>query len=213
MTYPLQSRTTPHDFLWIDTPDAEIDQWLLDAQHNDGEALEQLLCWAYATARHYFTQQALVEPALTEDDAAELASAFVLAFERAWPQVRSATHYTRRMLKNNLRRYLYRVKVQRRREAPTPPHLLSEHPSVEPALCHEPSAWRWNDLQQYQYRLALRVLRQSDERTRRIVTYRLEDPPRPFSEIAATLKVTEPSVRMRVTRYYHRVRRAFNQEK
>lgn len=193
---------------YLSADDEDVEDWLKAAKVGDEASQERLCCWVYATARQYYLQKLKVEPWLSMQDAEELATQCYLEFERAWPRLRSATHYTRRVLPTNLRRYLQRKKQRQRREAPTTPARLIQLHDASSGKPQRP--WeRWSDREWLQYRITLQVLNNADDTTRAILNYRLENPPLPCKLIAQKLDLTAPAVRMRISRFYAAVRQHF----
>lgn len=193
---------------YLKADDEAVEGWLKAAKAGDTESQERLSCWVYVTARQYYLQKVKVESWLSVQDAEELATHCYLEFERSWPRLHSATHYTRRMLPNILRRYLQQKKQRQRREAPTTPTRLIQLHDASSGKPQRP--WEhWGDQEWLQYKIALQVLNNADDTTRAILTYRLENPPLPCKLIAQKLDLTAPAVRMRISRFYAAVRHHF----
>ncbi len=202
-----QYQTPPHvceEQALLDVSDEQVEHWLQAAKAGSRYELEQLCSWAYLTAFNYYRLKTKIEQALSLHDAEELAGQFFLEFERAWPQLRSATRFTRRVLRSNLRRFLQRKRHQRRHEVLLFGGLAAADEAERP--------WeRWSDEQWYQYRAALCVLNEADEQTRALITYKLKTPSPPYKEMAEAMNMTETAVRMRISRFYAAVRRRYHQ--
>ena len=176
------------------------------AQAGDFQARDRLLGWAYVTAHDYYQQKTRVEHGLTSADAEDLASACYLEFSRAWPRIRAVYHYTRRMLKNNLRRHLVRARTRRYRETlVSGPEMLRRYEVTytTPAVADRgPTDAEW-----LKKKVVDRVIRSCDERTQEVVRLRCADPGLPYRDIALKVGASEASLRMRMTRFYDTVRR------
>lgn len=175
------------------------------AQAGDGQARDRLLGWAYVTAHSYYRKKSDVESALTLADAEDLASAFYLEFAKAWPRIRVVYNYTRRMLKNNLRRHLLRVRARNGRE------VLLSHTELlyrfEAQIAATPPAGSdWNDHDWLRHRIIGRVIKATDEKTRELVQFRCADPAMTYGEIAERVGTSEAALRMRMARFYNTVR-------
>jgi len=96
------------------TPDA-IQELLLDAQSGIAEAKSQLLTWLYRLALDYFYTKVSTEQRLSHQDAQDLACDTVIEFSKSWQSVQSPIHYARRMMKNNLARFLKRERIRSKR--------------------------------------------------------------------------------------------------
>lgn len=177
------------------------------AQNGDSVARATLFEWAYISAAHYYHQKLVSESYLSTEDAEELASAYFLEFERALPRLRSATRFTRSVLKRNLKRYLRQKKKRRLLENLLPQKLNSDNISFPD---ESSTAWEnWTDKEFNQYRTVLKALKSVDEVTQQIIQSRLQDPPMQFNAIAQKLNLTETAVRMRATRFYALVRKKY----
>ncbi|NNE69342.1 MAG: hypothetical protein HKN29_03135 [Rhodothermales bacterium] len=180
-------------------------QLLSRAKDGDCQARDHLLGWAYVTAHTYYRKKSTVERALSAADAEDLASAFYLEFVKAWPRIQLVVHYTRRMLKNNLRRHLRRNRLRQDRET------LVAHTDLvrqfEARTLHatghvaEPSDGDW-----LKQRVIGRVIRSTDKTTRDLVHYRCHDPVMTYREIARRTGASEAALRMRMARFYRTVR-------
>ncbi len=201
------NRNLPETAL-IGLSDHDVECLLELAQTGDSAAKERLLGWAYFTAHRYYRLKVPAEKALSAEDAEELTTAFFLEFESNLPQLQCATRYTRYVLKQNLRRYLRRKRMRRWR-AGWPLHNVEK--SSAAAVADEPgSPWMaWSDEDFFQYRAVLQALHETDDTTRRVIQFRLENPPLPYLEIAAHLNLSETAIRMRVTRFYSLVRKIY----
>ncbi len=179
---------------------------LNQAQAGDGQARDRLLGWAYVTAHSYYRKKSDVESALTLADAEDLASAFYLEFTKAWPRIRVVYNYTRRMLKNNLRRHLIRARTRHGREV-----LLSHSELLyrfEAQLAAAPATGsEWNDRDWLRHRVIGRVIKAADEQTRELVRFRCADPAMTYGEIAQRVGTSEAALRMRMARFYETVRK------
>lgn len=182
--------------------------WLRRAQGGDADASRHLLGWAYQSASAYYVRKVRVETLLTRSDAEELAAMFVLEFERAWPRIRSVGRYSRRMLRNNLRRYLSRKRELEWREAAYPSADLDTLPSEGNRVGEPHPIERWGDDERHQLEAVREVLDRSDPITRELMTLRSGDPPLSYGVIAVRLGCTETALRMRATRFYRAVREA-----
>ena len=69
----------------------------------------------------------------------------------------------------------------------------------------------WDDERWNQYRIVLRTLAESDEKTRTLIEYRLEEPPLSTREIAEKLGINPAAVRMRISRFYAEVRKKYRE--
>jgi DNA-directed RNA polymerase specialized sigma24 family protein len=147
-----------------------------------------------------------VEVRLSPTDAEELAGMFLLEFERAWPRIRSVGHYTRRMLRNNLRRYLRRKRELRRREAPYASHELDRIPDSALHVSESHPIERWGDDEAAQFAAVRETLSRTDPLTRDLMALRSGDPPLSYAVIAVRLNTTETALRMRAARFYQAVR-------
>lgn len=199
---------TPTEKELLEISDEEVERLLSRSRANSSEAKEQLLTWAYLIAQQYFYRNLPRERALSPEDAEDLATAFFLEFERAWPRLQSATRYTRHVLKKNLRRHLRRQKLRRLREIILRDGALEKKAEGLSAETMQP--WqKWTDEQFLQYQAVLRALRSTDEVTRQIIQFRLQEPPLEHKEIAGRLGMAETAIRMRVTRFYTMVRKTY----
>lgn len=190
----------------LEISDDEVERLLEGAQAGVPEALEKLLGWAYLTAYQYFHWSVSRERALSVEDAEDLTTAFFLEFERTLPRLKSATRFTRHVLKQNLRRNSRRQKMRRLREI-----VMSgkEFENKAGGLAPEPAWQKWTDEQFRQYQTVLRALESADEVTQRIIRFRLQEPPLEHKEIAGHLEMSETAIRMRVTRFYALVRKKY----
>lgn len=201
--YQIPSRVCEEQAL-LDVSDEQVEHWLEAAKAGSRNELERLCSWAYLTAFNYYRLKTKSEQALSLHDAEELAGQFFLEFEQAWPQLRSATRFTRRVLQSTLRRFLQRKKQQRRHEVVMVVGYVAADEAERP--------WeRWSDEQWYQYQAALCVLNEADEQTRALITYKLKTPPLPYKEMAEAMNMTETAVRMRISRFYAAVRRRYRE--
>lgn len=194
---------------FLEASDEDVERWLEAAKAGDEEAIENLCCWAYVTARHYYRLKVRVERLLSAYEAEELATDFFLEFERAWPHIRFATHFSRRVLQSNLGRFLQRKRQRQQREARA--HAsgqLRASTSVDKvSIDATESSWQhWSDEEWHQYQAVLQVLSETDEKTRRIIAQRLKIPPVPYKEIARQMHASETAIRMRISRFYGAVR-------
>ncbi|MFT5142116.1 MAG: DNA-directed RNA polymerase specialized sigma24 family protein [Rhodothermales bacterium] len=180
---------------------------LEQAQAGDCQSRDRLLGWAYVTAHSYYRRKVSVESALTRADAEDLASSFYLEFAKAWPRIKAVYHYTRRMLKNNLRRHLVRARSQRNREV-----LLSQEEMLRRfearAVAASSLEGEWSDHDWLKYRVIGKVMERADHRTRELVQYRCADPGLPYREISLRTGTSEAALRMRMARFYQSVRHA-----
>jgi DNA-directed RNA polymerase specialized sigma24 family protein len=177
------------------------------AKSGDAQAEEHLLGWAYVTAQDYYLKKTGFESTLTVADAEDLASNFYIEFARAWPRIRAVYHYTRRMLKNNLRRHLLRARIRRRRELLVSQADMANRYDARMATWG-PTHGDWSDAEWLKYRVIRQVISHSDVRTRELVQYRCADPVVSYREIAKSTGSTEAALRMRMARFYESVRRA-----
>ncbi len=189
--------------------DDEVERLLAGARASSPEKTDQLLTWAYLTAHQYFHRNLPKERAFSPEDAEDLASAFFLEFERTLPRLKSATRYTRHVLKRNLQRHLRRQKLRRLRSILMSDEALEKKAGgLAPAETEQP--WqKWTDEQFLQYQAVLRALQSVDEVTRQIMQFRMQEPPLEHKEIAGRLGMSETAIRMRVTRFYALVRKKY----
>jgi len=179
---------------------------LRKAQSGDPEACHRLLGWAYRSAREYYRGKVGVELLLSRVDAEELTGTFLVEFERAWPRIRSLGHYTRRMLRNNMQRYLRRKRERLFRVTAWSGHDLD---TIPVAADHESSPHpmeEWGDDEAAQFAAVRETLARSDSVTRTLMSLRSCDPPLSYAVIAERLETTETALRMRATRFYRAVR-------
>lgn len=187
--------------------DPELERLLELVRSGDETARDQLSAWAYLTAFTYYKTQVSTEKNLTPEDAEDLTTAFFLEFERKLPRVQSATRYTRFVLKQNLKRFLWRKRIRRFRE-----RWLSLNQPIQdeiPAAESEPAWMAWSDEDFLQYQAVLEALKQTDDCTRQVIKLRMQDPPVPYREIATVIQASETAIRMRVTRFYSEVRNIY----
>jgi DNA-directed RNA polymerase specialized sigma24 family protein len=115
-------------------------------------------------------------------------------------------NYTRRMLKNNLRRHLIRARTRQGREV-----LLSHSELLyryEAQMAAAPAlGYEWNDRDWLRHRVIGRVIKASDKRTRELVQFRCADPVMTYGEIAQRCGTSEAALRMRMARFYETVRK------
>lgn len=201
-------RSTPSRLHWPGPATGEpVPAVLLQrAQHGDREACHRLLGWAYRSACDYYVGKVGVEVLLSPTDAEELAGMFLLEFERAWPRIRSIGHYTRKMLRNNLRRYLRRKRELRRREAPYASHEMDRIPDAALHVSESHPIERWGDDEAAQFAAVRETLSRTDPLTRDLMALRSGDPPLSYAVIAVRLNTTETALRMRAARFYQAVR-------
>jgi DNA-directed RNA polymerase specialized sigma24 family protein len=187
--------------------DSEITQWLKDAKGGNRGARDKLCRWAYFTASEYYHSKVSSERHFTFHDAEELTSQFYLEFEQTLPRIRTATHFTRRLLSRMLGRYINRERHRHLREASRATFddiLVAIDESVDPP-------WNsWTDHVWRQYRATLRELQFTDAITRRIIECRVGEVK--YAQIAEEINLSEAAVRMRVARFYKAVRRRFTIE-
>jgi len=193
----------------LEISDEEAERLLENAQEGNVEAKDKLYCWAYLTAYQYFNWSAQRENAIAVEDAEDLTAAFFLEFESTLPRLKSAARFTRHVIKQNLQRYIKRKKIRQHREILTPDQAL-ENKAGDSAAEAEVEPWKdWTEEQFMQYRAVLEALKNADGSTQKIIQYRMEDPPLEHKEIAGLLKMSETSIRMRVTRFYSLVRKKY----
>ena len=176
------------------------------AKGGDRDACHRLLGWAYRSARDYYGRKVGVEVLLSPVDAEELAGMFFIEFERAWPRIQSVRHYTRRMLRNNLRRYLRRKRERRVRVAQYSGHDLDLIPASALHVAEPHPMERWSDDEASQFAAVRETLARSDPLTRNLMALRSGDPPLSYAVIAVRLRSTETALRMRAARFYRAVR-------
>lgn len=206
--FPTSGLTSDEQVL-LDASDEDVETWLEAAKAGDEEATEHLCCWAYVTARRYYHLKVQVERLLLADEAEELASDFFLEFERTWPRIHFATRFSRRVLQNNLGRFLKRKRQRKQREAHAQAsgQFIASSQVDKSSINAAASSWQhWSDEEWHQYQAVLKVLDESDEKTRRIITQRLKNPPVPYKEIARHMQASETAIRMRISRFYGAVR-------
>lgn len=189
-----------------DATDREVESWHEAARNGQTEAKDKLCCWVYVTAHKYFHAKARVEEHLTTHDAEEMTSEFFVEFEQTFPQIRTATHFTRRMLKNKLGRYIERERMHRRREATQA--RFDEVDFLTVSEDYQQRPWEgWSDIEWHQYRTTLQVLRDADDVTRTIIAYRLRG--LSYRQISPLVNLSEAALRMRVMRFYGAVRERY----
>ncbi|HHL73626.1 MAG TPA: Lrp/AsnC family transcriptional regulator [Bacteroidetes bacterium] len=189
--------------------DQEVESLLKAAQNGDAAAWDKLSHWVYLTGQEYYQSKIAAEQHLSKEDAEDLTTSLFLEFENNLPHLKSATRFTRYLLKQNLKRYLRRKRQKRLREVLVPlQKIIEKHKS--PDDTSQQHAWQdWTDDEFLQYQSVLQTLQQSDDTTQQIIRARLEEPPIQFNEIAARLSMSETSVRMRAVRFYSQVRKQF----
>lgn len=190
-----------------DASDREVEKWHEEAREGRMDARNKLCCWAYVTAHEYFHAKARAERSLTSHDAEELTSEFFVEFERTLPRIRTATRFTRRMLKYQLVRYIERERRDHKRKV-SGSRLEDFEFTIGPDEYEERPWKRWGDAEWHQYRATLQVLQNADATTRSVVESRLRG--LSYKQIAANLNVTEAALRMRVARFYQSVRRHYD---
>jgi DNA-directed RNA polymerase specialized sigma24 family protein len=189
--------------------DEELERFLESAQNGDDEAKHTLFCWSYLTAYNYYRLKVQTEKALSIEDAEDLTTAFFLEFERTLPKLKSVTRFTRHVLKRSLNRYIKRKKKYRLQITIAPLDEL-ERESGNSIMEETAESWKnWTDEEFLQYQAVLEALKGMDAITQKIISLRLENPPKPYKEIADLLKMPETALRMRVTRFYGLVRKKY----
>lgn len=188
--------------------DREIPTDILEqARAGDLGAREALMGWAYATASLYYQGKTRVEAGLSRRDAEDLAGAFVVEFSRVWPRVGLLYNYTRRMLRNNLNRYLRRKRERLGRETPigvwNGPLRVCDSGAVSN---HDPALEGETDDDHIRSAAVRRVLDQCDPVTRELMLLRASEMELTYRQIALMLETTESALRMRATRFYQGVR-------
>lgn len=190
--------------LILNASDSEISRWHEDAKNGNKVAKGKLCAWAYFTASEYYHSKVSSEKHFSFHDAEELTSQFYLEFEQRLPRIRTATHFTRRLLSRMLGRYISREKHRHLRE--TTRATFDDVFSVVDDSVDAP--WeRWSDHVWHQYRATLHELQSTDEVTRRIIEYRVKEAK--YEQIAKEVNLSEAAVRMRVARFYKAVRDRF----
>lgn len=186
--------------------DHQIEQWHERAKEGNEEDREKLCCWVYLTAFEYYHSKVGVERHFTLHDAEELTSQFFVEFEQMLPRIRSATHFTRRMLGQMLGRYIQRERKHYYREGT---HTTLDEVSISRYVDeHCDLAWeRWSDSVWYQYQATQHELHRTDAITRKIIEDRVRDVA--YSVIAVEIRLSEAALRMRVARFYDAVRRRY----
>ena len=190
---------------WIGIPveEADVDRLHALAMDGDDEAKDRIMTWVYNEARSYYGSKARAYKDISYYEAQELTSQFVLHFHTCWRNVRNLTRYTRRGLRRNYVRYL-----ADRPAGTIPLHELdcerlsvaSEEPQTE--------AWmRWDDKAFKLYTAICQEYQNSSETTIRLVKARLNDPDATYSSICAGTNINEGAARMRVHRFFLRVRK------
>jgi RNA polymerase sigma factor (sigma-70 family) len=193
----------------VNMSDEEVEDLLESAQNGDENAKDKLFGWSYLTARQYYRIKVPAEKSFNIEDAEDLTSSFFLEFERTLPRLKSATRFTRHVLKQNLKRYLQHQKKRRARQTLISAEELDSK-MAEPVSDEATKPWQdWTDHEWHQYRAVLDALKSTDETTQQIISLRLESPPKPYKEIAELLKMAETAIRMRVTRFYGLVRKKY----
>lgn len=191
-------------------PDAGTDEraveWLERAKSGDPGARQALLGWAYGKARSYYLGKVRVEAALSWNDAEDLTGAFLVEFHRAWPRVCAVRNYTRRMLRNNLNRYLQRKRVVRRREAPFAREQEAQYAAWAIPGSEESGSDGYGE-ELWRRRAAIEAaLSSADELTRTLILFRLGSEKLSYRDVALRLGATESALRMRAARFYRVVR-------
>jgi DNA-directed RNA polymerase specialized sigma24 family protein len=186
--------------------DERAAEWLEQAKSGDASARQALLGWAYGKARRYYLAKVDVESALTPNDAEDLTGAFLVEFHRAWPRVCAVRNYTRRMLRNNLNRYLMRKREVRQREAPFAREQEALYASRWSTGCEDHGSDAWNDETWLRHTAIRRVLESADAFTRDLILLRLGADALSYRQIAVRLGTTESALRMRAARFYRSVR-------
>jgi DNA-directed RNA polymerase specialized sigma24 family protein len=203
---------TSEDKSLLQLRDADVEGLLQSSNCGNEIDRDKLYRWAYLTASNYYCMKVKFEADLTSIDAEELSSDFFLEFERTLPRMKSATRFTRYVLKQNLKRFLKRKKALRYRET----GVREEEIHSQKVLSYREEILRpwedWTDEDFLQYKTVLETFQKTDETTQKIIKYRLEDPPLPYKDISDQLKISETAIRMRVMRFYSAVRQKYDKK-
>jgi len=172
----------------------------------DDVSRTRMFSWVHSSAIRYFESKSFSEPLLSIQDAQDLASECIEEFSKAWQRIRSVCHYSRRMFKNNLRRFLKRKRKGLRREcalmADEFEHYGTEFIAVYPSFEFE----RLSDEDHRRHRVAESELRDADDIIKEIFHYRILAGSLTYGEVAEILGATETSLRMRMARFNRKVR-------
>ena len=182
--------------------DVNIQQLHERAVEGDDEAKASLLLWVYFEARRYYKAKTFELGNFSAYEAQELASQFLVNFVASWRGVNRVTNYTRRGLKLNLMRYL----ATRRADTISIEDLdvetlrtLSAEPAEEPWMT-------WSDEAFDLYAAIALEYYANSEKTVQLVEARIGDPEMPYTELCSDLGISEGAARMRVWRFFGRVR-------
>ncbi|MBT8399145.1 MAG: hypothetical protein KJO98_01610 [Rhodothermia bacterium] len=169
----------------------------------DEEAKAGVMLWVFQTAREYYASKAVEGGSISDYEAQELTSQFVINFEMCFRGVRSLTHYTRRGLKCNLVRYLARRSF---RTVSLHELDLATLQAATEDLKLEP--WmQWDDRALRLYMAVCTEYREQSEETIRLIEAKIKDPDIPYSVLSKEFGITESAARMRVHRFFQKVRR------
>lgn len=184
----------------------ELGEWLIGSQAGEEESRLRMYAWVHRCALNYYLSKTVIEPLLSYHDAQDLASDCLIEFERSWREVRSLPHYTRRMLKNNLQRFLKRKRrvLQRERTLGSDEMELQAYEAIRYTPVFEFE--RLSDEDERRYRSAVCALRQADPIVQDLFKYRVFSETMTYREIAEHLGASETSLRMRMARFNKRVR-------
>lgn len=191
-----------HRLLILSASDDALQEWHSKAMSGDTAAMDRLMLWAYWEANRYYKLKSRQLAELTPHDAEDLASEFILDFQRAWRDVRSVARYTRFVLKKNLTRHL----ISRSHHGRSVSISLLE--STRHAVTQTHAPWMRLSDRGYQAYSAL-----CDEffvlptRSRVLIRGRLQQPPVPYSTLCDPLGLDVATARMQVSRFFDRVRR------
>ena len=182
------------------------DAWLHRSLAGDESDRQRMFVWVHECGRRYYLEKTAVEPLLSYHDAQDLATEALIEFEKSWRRVRSVEHYTRRMLKNNLQRFLKRKRRCLKRESILAPEQIEYHASE--AVIHTPEFGfeRFSDEDLRRVHTASDALEQADPIVQLLFRYRVFSESMTYREISEIVGATETSLRMRMARFNRRVR-------
>jgi hypothetical protein len=195
---------------FLQLSDEEVERLLAAAKTGDVNAREELLCWAYETALHYFSRT--IEDRRPIQDAEDFASEFVLDLEKKLSVLRSATRYARSVLRiwktTRIRSLLEKLQKSSRAAAP----ISAVEESVD-------SEKQFSEEQILQLAVIFRTLKKADPITKEIVEkFYFEN--RTSEEISIEMnrkkrpiKMKETAVNMRRSRFYFQVRQNYDKLK
>jgi len=187
------------------TPEA-LQEVLSAAQSGKAEARAELLTWLYRTALDYFYSKVSIEQRLSAEDAQDLACETVIEFSKSWLGVQTPIHYARRMMKNNLARFLKKERLRCQRVCALDSDVVErlEKRGQRHTGFHEDDSIDDND--RIKCHLIQHEMSHADASIQSIIHYRVLAGSLTYAEIAGILNTSDTSLRMRMTRFKHRVR-------